>query len=96
MGKAKWKRRKATQIKNANPDPLRGAAPSKGRGSRYDSLLPLEGGGAKRRRLAGLSVNDDQRASLVFLLSGALYFMRRTTSLKAGIRDEWLGIRGLE
>ena len=42
--------------KKANPASLCSAAPSKGRGSRGYSLLPLEGGGAQRRRLASLSL----------------------------------------
>ena len=40
------------QKKEANPASLRSAAPSKGRGSRGHSLLPLEGGAPKGRRLA--------------------------------------------
>ena len=39
--------------KKANPASLRSAAPSKGRGSRGYSLLPLEGGAPKGRRLDG-------------------------------------------
>ena len=39
--------------KEANPASLRSAAPSKGRGSRSHSLLPLEGGAPKGRRLDG-------------------------------------------
>ena len=39
------------QNKKANPASLRSAAPSKGRGSRGHSLLPLEGGAPKGRRL---------------------------------------------
>ena len=39
--------------KEANPAPLRSAAPSKGRGSRGHSLLPMEGGAPKGRRLDG-------------------------------------------
>ena len=39
--------------KEANPASLRSAAPSKGRGSRGCSLLPLEGGAPKGRRLDG-------------------------------------------
>ena len=39
--------------KEANPASLRSAAPSKGRGSRGHSLLPLEGGAPKGRRLDG-------------------------------------------
>ena len=39
--------------KKANPASLRSAAPSKGRGSRGHSLLPLEGGAPKGRRLDG-------------------------------------------
>ncbi len=41
--------------KKANPASLRSAAPSKGRGSRGHSLLPLEGGAPKGRRLDGKS-----------------------------------------
>ena len=41
------------QKKKANPASLRSAAPSKGRGSRGHSLLPLEGGAPKGRRLDG-------------------------------------------
>ena len=37
--------------KKANPASLRSAAPSKGRGSREHSLLPMEGGAPKGRRL---------------------------------------------
>ena len=39
--------------KKANPASLCSAAPSKGRGSRGYSLLPLEGGAPKGRRLDG-------------------------------------------
>ena len=39
--------------KEANPALLRSAAPSKGRGSRGHSLLPMEGGAPKGRRLDG-------------------------------------------
>ena len=39
--------------KEANPASLRSAAPSKERGSRGYSLLPLEGGAPKGRRLDG-------------------------------------------
>ena len=39
--------------KEANPASLRSAAPSKGRGSRGHSLLPIEGGAPKGRRLDG-------------------------------------------
>ena len=41
------------QKKKANPASLRSAAPSKGRGSRGHSLLPIEGGAPKGRRLDG-------------------------------------------
>ena len=43
------------QKKEANPASLRSAAPSKGRGSRGCSLLPMEGGAPKGRRLDGES-----------------------------------------
>ena len=39
--------------KEANPTSLRSAAPSIGRGSRGRSLLPMEGGAPKGRRLDG-------------------------------------------
>ena len=39
--------------KEANPASLRSAAPSKGRGSRGHSHLPMEGGAPKGRRLDG-------------------------------------------
>ena len=39
--------------KEANPASLHSAAPSKGRGSREHSLLPMEGGSPKGRRLDG-------------------------------------------
>ena len=45
--------------KEANPASLRSAAPSKGRGSRGYSLLPLEGGAPKGRRLEGESAIPD-------------------------------------
>ena len=41
------------QKKKANPASLRSAAPSKGRGLRGHSLLPMEGGASKGRRLDG-------------------------------------------
>ena len=45
--------------KEANPVSLRSAAPSKGRGSPGCSLLPLEGGAPKGRRLEGESAIPD-------------------------------------
>ena len=44
---------RAPPKKEANPASLRPAAPSKGRNSRGYSLLPLEGGAPKGRRLDG-------------------------------------------
>ena len=44
---------RAPQKKEANPALLRSSAPSKGRGSRGHSLLPMEGGAPKGRRLDG-------------------------------------------
>ena len=46
---------RAPPKKEANPASLRSAAPSKGRGSRGHSLLPMEGGAPKGRRLDGES-----------------------------------------
>ena len=45
--------------KETNPASLRSAAPSKGRGSRGYSLLPLEGGAPKGRRLAWVIPDQD-------------------------------------
>ena len=50
--------------KEANPASLRSAAPSKGRGSRGHSLLPMEGGAQKGRRLDGGSDIPDTKPSL--------------------------------
>ena len=44
---------RAPPKKEANPASLRSAAPSKERGSRGRSLLPMEGGAPKGRRLDG-------------------------------------------
>ena len=44
---------RAPPKKEANPASLRSAAPSKGRDSRGRSLLPMEGGAPKGRRLDG-------------------------------------------
>ena len=44
---------RAPPKKEANPASLRSAAPSRGRGSRGHSLLPMEGGAPKGRRLDG-------------------------------------------
>ncbi len=44
---------RAPPQKEANPASLRSAAPSKGRGLRGHSLLPMEGGAPKGRRLDG-------------------------------------------
>ena len=49
--------------KEANPASLRSAAPSKGRGSRGYSLLPMEGGAPKGRRLDGESGIPDTKPS---------------------------------
>ena len=49
--------------KEANPASLRSAAPSKGRGSRGYSLLPMEGGAPKGRRLDGGSGIPDTKPS---------------------------------
>ena len=50
--------------KETNPASLRSAAPSKGRGSRGYSLLPLEGGAPKGRRLdvgSGMKESEGNR-----------------------------------
>ena len=51
------------QKKEANPASLRSAAPSKGRGSRGHSLLPMEGGAPKGRRLDGDSGISETKPS---------------------------------
>ena len=61
MGKAK--RRRLRRKKKANPASLRSAAPSKGRGSRGHSLIPMEGGAPKGRRLDGDAAIPDTKPS---------------------------------
>ena len=54
--------------KEANPASLRSAAPSKGRGSRGRSLLPMEGGAPKGRRLdggSGMKESEEDRHKCV-------------------------------
>ena len=51
------------QKKEANPASLRSRVPSKGRGSRGYSLLPMEGGAPKGRRLDGGSGIPDTKPS---------------------------------
>ena len=51
------------QKKEANPASLRSAAPSKGRGLRGYSLLPMEGGAPKGRRLDGESGISETKPS---------------------------------
>ena len=54
--------------KKANPASLRSAAPSKGRGSRGYSLLPMEGGAPKGRRLdgeSGMKKSEENRLKCV-------------------------------
>ena len=53
----------STAKKEANPASLRSAAPSKGRGSRGHSLLPMEGGAPKGRRLDGDSGISETKPS---------------------------------
>ena len=50
--------------KEANPASLRSSAPSKGRGLRGYSLLPMEGGAPKGRRLDGDSGISEIQPSL--------------------------------
>ena len=56
--------------KEANPASLCSAAPSKGRGSRGHSLLPMEGGALKGRRLDGGSgmkkIGKDRHKCVVY------------------------------
>ena len=54
---------RAPPQKEANPASLCSAAPSKGRGSRGHSLLPMEGGAPKGRRLDGDSGILDTKPS---------------------------------
>ena len=51
--------------KEANPASLRSAVPSKGRSSRGHSLLPMEGGAPKGRRLDGGSRMKKDRGEIV-------------------------------
>ena len=61
--------------KEANPASLRSAAPSKGRGSRGHSLLPMEGGAPKGRRLdggSGMKKSGGDRLKCVVCESSAI------------------------
>ena len=63
--------------KEANPASLRSAAPSKGRGSRGCSLLPLEGGAPKGRRLDGDSgMKESEEMRSPFPMRGRLIWGR--------------------
>ena len=64
--------------KEANPASLRSAAPSKGRGSRGHSLLPMEGGAPKGRRLDGGS-GMKERGEIVS--SASLYESTLSTTI---------------
>ena len=67
----KAKRRRLRRKKEANPASLRSAAPSKGRGSRGHSLLPMEGGAPKGRRLGEESgISDGQSLPLEGKVAG--------------------------
>ena len=54
---------RAPPQKEANPALLRSATPSEGRGSRGRSLLPMEGGAPKGRRLDGDAAIPDTKPS---------------------------------
>ena len=77
MGKAK-RRRLRRPKREANPASLRSAAPSKGRGSRGHSLLPMEGGAPKGRRLDGGS-GMKERGEIVS--SASLYESTLSTAI---------------
>ena len=66
--------------KEANPASLRSAAPSKGRGSRGHSLLPMEGGAPKGRRLDGES---EMKKSEGDCLKYAIYESALSTSARS-------------
>ncbi len=71
--------------KEANPASLRSAAPSKGRGSRGHSLLPMEGGAPKGRRLdgeSGMKKSEGDR------LKYAIYESAATPDTKPSPRGE--------
>ena len=83
MGKAK--RRRLRRKKEANPASLRSAAPSKGRGSRGHSLLPMEGGAPKGRRLdreSGMKKSgEDRLKQAIYESTRALLFLTQTFPL---------------
>ena len=70
--------------KEANPASLRSAAPSKGRGSRGHSLLPMEGGAPKGRRLDGGSgmkkIGGDRLKCVVYESTLSTAFLDTTLS----------------
>ena len=62
--------------KEANPASLRSAAPSKGRGSRGHSLLPMEGGAPKGRRLdgkSGMKESDGERLKCALIREHSIH-----------------------
>ena len=71
--------------KEANPASLRSAAPSKGRGSRGYSLLPMEGGAPKGRRLDEDSVMKKSEGDR---LKYAIYESAATPDTKPSPRGE--------
>ena len=87
--------------KKANPASLRSAAPSKGRGSRGYSLLPMEGGAPKGRRLDGESGIPDTKPfpmGKTIKLSGRTFLAPHRGSSPKGLckRTGFLGVKRRE
>ena len=77
--------------KEANPASLRSAAPSKGRGSRGHSLLPMEGGAPKGRRLdgeSGMKKSEGDRLKCVVYESAAIPDTQPSPRGEGGERSE--------
>ena len=72
------------QKKEANPASLRSAAPSKGRGSRGRSLLPMEGGVPKGRRLEG---DSGMKESEEMRLKSTIYESTLSTAARSPFPD---------
>ena len=77
--------------KEANPASLRSAAPSKGRGLREHSLLPMEGGAPKGRRLdgeSGMKKSEEDRLKCVVYESAAIPDTQPSPRGEGGERSE--------
>ena len=82
---------RAPPKKEANPASLRSAAPSKGRGLRGYSLLPMEGGAPKGRRLdedSGMKESEGDCLKYAIYENAAIPGIKPSPRGKGGERSE--------